>query len=216
MAAASCAHQIQEFVAPASEAPSEAAVENGSGPTEATTLVQTDPTVAYAGLTEIDAGTDVPMINGSTNGTAAEVEAPIPNADVDDSAANAAGENHGETVNDLAEEWVKVQKPAEAPQTQAAPAAAATPAPAAGSNPSWADDQPEPSAGRTSTEANDGFQSVSRNRGRGNGEGFRGGRGGHFRGGRGGSNPWRGDGQRGRGRGGPRGPRRDGGGKAIE
>lgn len=157
-------------------------------------LVQTDPTVAHAGLTEIDAGTDIALTNGQLNGSSVEEpDAPIPNADVGDNAANSAAENQWDTSNDLAtsQEWVQIPKAAEVPQTETAPNAA----PAA--TQSWADDQPEPSpVATTPTDPNDGFQSVQRNRGRGNGEQFRGGRGGHHRGGRGGS------GFRGRGRGG--------------
>lgn len=159
-------------------------------------LVQTDPTIAHAGLTEIDAGTDTAMTNGQVNGTPVEADAPIPNADVGDSAANAAGENQWDTGNDIAtsQEWVEIPKAAEVPQTETAPNAAA---PAATSTASWADEQPDSSAAATTpADPNDGFQSVQRNRGRGNGEPFRGGRGGHHRGGRGGS------GFRGRGRGG--------------
>ncbi|CAN8104554.1 unnamed protein product [Discula destructiva] len=231
VAAAQAAEPTEEDEEPLADEGVNEVVADASAPSESAHPVQTDPTVAYAGLTEIDAGTDIALTNGHTNGITpeTEVEAPIPNADTGDSAANAAGESQWDTANDLAasQEWVEIQKPAEVPQSQvqAAPAAtpAAAPAPAASSNPSWADEQPEPSAARTPTETSDGFQSVQRNRGRGNGEGFRGGRGGHFRGGRGG-NAWRGDGGRGRGRGGPRGPRngdnagprRDGGGKATE
>lgn len=204
----------------------EPAVSNDKAPTESSNLIQTDPTVAYAGLTEIDAGTDVAMVNAPANGTAPSTDAPIPNADTGDSAANAAGESQWDTNNDLAasQEWVEVQKPADAPQAQAptdavpAPTSAA-PAAAAPAT-SWADE--EPSGSRIPTDANDGFQSVQRNRGRGNGDGFRGGRGGPGRGGRGG-NSWRGDGQRSRGRGGRGGPRvgdsngpRNGAGRAAE
>ncbi|KAF3766492.1 hypothetical protein M406DRAFT_290957 [Cryphonectria parasitica EP155] len=175
-------------------------------PTESSHLVQTDPTIANAGLTEIDAGTDIALANGHTEETPAEGETSIPNADVGDSAANAAAENQWDVGNDLAasQEWVEVQKPAEAPQTETAPNAP----PAAPSSQSWADDHPEPSTSTSTTDANDGFQSVQRNRGRGDREGgFRGGRGGHHRG-RGG---FRGDGHhRGRGRGGPRGGHRGG------
>lgn len=113
--------------------------------------VQTDPTVANAGLTEIDAGTDVPMTNGHLNGTSAEAETEgegetsIPNADVGGSAANAAAEKQWDVAhegNDLAasQEWVEVQKPADTPQTETAPNAAPAVAP------SWADDHPEPTS----------------------------------------------------------------------
>lgn len=180
----------------AAEAPAVDATPDEGVALESTHLVQTDPTVAHAGLTEIDAGTDTALTNGQLNGSSVEeAGAAIPNADVGDSAANSAAENQWDTGNDLAtsQEWVQIPKAAEVPQTETAPNAA----PAATSTQSWADDQPEPSpAATTPTDPNDGFQSVQRNRGRGNGEQFRGGRGGHHRGGRGGS------GFRGRGRGG--------------
>lgn len=169
--------------------------------------MQTDPTVANAGLTEIDAGTDTALTNGHVNGSdpSAEGETLIPNADVGDGAANAAAENQWDAGNDLAasQEWVEVQKPAEAPATVTVPDPAPA-APAASGTQSWADDHPEPSAESiTPADPNDGFQSVQRNRGRGDREGgSRGGRGGPYRG-RGGPR----DGHRGRGRGGPRGGR---------
>ncbi|KAI7786204.1 hypothetical protein LA080_004588 [Diaporthe eres] len=188
-----------------------AEAETETEPVEAAEIVQTDPTVANAGLTEIDAGTD----NAFTNGHSDEAvpDSAIPNADVGDAAANAAGENQWDTGNDLAgsQEWVKVPTPPETPPTDSAPAvpdvAAATPA--AANTASWADDHPEttPEAS-TPTDPNDGFQSVQRRGGNRDG-GNRGGRGGRGRGG-----GFRGDGFRGRGRGGPRGghrggPRRD-------
>lgn len=169
-------------------------------------MAQTDPTIAYAGLTEIDAGTDTPLTNGQTAAeTSAEGEASIPNTYVDDNAANAAAENSTDLVDDFvaSQEWVEVQKPAETPATETAPNAA----PANANAPSWADDHPEPSVTTPSTDQNDGFQSVQRNRGRGDREGgSRGGRGGHHRG----RGAFRGDGHRGRGRGGPRGGPRGG------
>lgn len=187
----------------AAEVPTIDSTSSEDAPVESTHLVQTDPTIAHAGLTEIDAGTDTALTNGQLNGSSVEeADAPIPNADVGDNAANAAAENQWDAGNDLAtsQEWVQIPKAAEVPQGETAPNAA----PAATSNPSWADDQPEPSpAATTPSDPNDGFQSVQRNRGRGNGEPFRGGRGGHHRGGRGGS------GFRGRGRGGSGRPWRD-------
>lgn len=174
---------------------------------EAAEPVQTDPTVANASLTEIDAGTDTALTNGQQEAAA---DSTIPNADVGDAAANAAAENQWDTSNDLAasQEWVEVQAPPEALPTDSAPAVpdVAAAAPAAANTASWADDHPEttPEAS-TPTDPNDGFQSVQRRGGNRDG-GNRGGRG---RGRGGGS---RGDGFRGRGRGGARGrggPRRD-------
>lgn len=195
---------VAQVASDAAEIPPVDSTSNEDVPVESTHLVQTDPTVAHAGLTEIDAGTDTALTNGQVNGASAEeADAPIPNADVGDNAANAAAESQWDAGNDLAtsQEWVQIPKAAEVPQSETAPNAA----PAPTSNPSWADDQPDASpAATTPADPNDGFQSVQRNRGRGNGEPFRGGRGGgHHRGGRGGS------GFRGRGRGGSGRPWRD-------
>lgn len=185
-------------------------------------------------MTEIDAGTDT-ALTVLTNGHAAEspAETSIPNADIGDNAANAAGENQWDTGNDLAasQEWVEVKVPVETPQTETAPSGPATTVTT--STPSWADDHPVPTPSEVCQSANssdhsshtnqyqtqaatpapaaadpnDGFQSVQRRGGNREG-GFRGHRG-RGRGGFG-----RGDGYRGRGRGGPRGgarggPRRD-------
>lgn len=220
--AAAPAAQPSDEADDAPAAPADEAVDaasDNSAPVASSHLVQTDPTVAYAGLTEIDAGDDHPMTNGHTDETPDEAEALIPNADVGDNAANAAGERLWDTPNDSAagsQEWVEVSPPAEVSPTanEDAPGAAQIPAPAVSGNRSWADEQPEPSVVRAATDANDGFQSVSgRNRGRGN-DGHRGGRG--YRGGAGG-NSSRGERGRGRGRGGGRGgPRNGGGGKATE
>ncbi|KAL1858149.1 hypothetical protein Daus18300_010030 [Diaporthe australafricana] len=117
-------------------------------PAVATETIQTDPTVANAGLTEIDAGTDTALTNGHSDEAA--VDSTIPNADVGDTAANAAGENQWDAGNDMAasQEWVEVQAPPETLPTEAAAPAvpvitAATTGTAATA--SWADDHPEPS-----------------------------------------------------------------------
>ncbi|ROV97437.1 hypothetical protein VMCG_06850 [Cytospora schulzeri] len=114
---------------------------------KAVDAVQTDPTIANAGLTEIDAGTDTALTSALTNGHSDEshVEASIPNADLGDSAANAAAENQWDTGNDLAasQEWVEVKVPVESPQTETAPSAPT--ATLTTSTPSWADDHPAPS-----------------------------------------------------------------------
>lgn len=166
---------------------------------------QTDPTIANAGLTEINDGSAVALTNGHTVEAPASDVAPS-NADVADSAANAAGESQWDTSADqandmtLSQEWVDVKREASEVET------GATAAPAApGNSQSWADDHPEPhEVAAASADPNDGFHQVQRNRGNREG-GFRGGRGdrGGYRG-RGG----RGDGRgRGRGRGGDRGGR---------
>lgn len=121
-----------------------AEAETETEPIEAAETVQTDPTVAHAGLTEIDAGTDNALTNGHSDEAAAD--STIPNADVGDAAANAVAENQWDTGNDLAasQEWIEVQAPPETLPTDA-PAvpvvAAATPA--AANTASWADDHPE-------------------------------------------------------------------------
>lgn len=166
---------------------------------------QTDPTVANAGLTEINDGSAVALTNGHTTEAPASDVVPT-NADVADGAANAAGESQWDTsadqANDMAlsQEWVDVKRESSEIET-----GATAPPAAAGNSQSWADDHPEPhEVAAASADTNDGFHQVQRNRGNREG-GFRGGRGdrGGYRG-RGG----RGDGRgRGRGRGGDRGDR---------
>ncbi|KAI1489574.1 hypothetical protein F5X96DRAFT_640317 [Biscogniauxia mediterranea] len=193
--AAAMAH-ISPFVA------AESAPEN-EAPTETAEAVVTDPTVAHAGLTEIDtAGTTPPLTNGHTESTPVSG---IPNADVSDNAANAAAESQWDTGNDLSasvnqEDWVEVPRN----PTETDTGLAATPAAPANVQ-SWADDQPEhqPEQPAAATESGDGFRQVQRNRPRGHErEGSWRGRGrGDYRGGRGGYGEGRGRG-RGRGRGG--------------
>ncbi|KAI1106357.1 hypothetical protein F4804DRAFT_301031 [Jackrogersella minutella] len=181
------------------EAPIEAAAVNG-----------TDPTVAHAGLTEINTnGTTDLLTNGHTESTPTSG---IPeNADVADGAANAAAESQWDPNNDLSasvsqEDWVKVPRD----PTETDTGLTATPA-SAGNVQSWADEQPEnppeasrpTSAARAPTEANDGFRQVQRNRTRGDHRegGWRGRGRGDYRGGFRGHGEGRGRG-RGRGRGG--------------
>lgn len=167
-----------------------------------------DPSVANAGLTEIDDGSAVALTNGHAPETSA-TETVSSNADVADSAANAAAQSQQwdatTTPNDLSmsQEWVDVKIPRENSEVEKEPTASQ----------SWADDHPETSETpvAAATEGNDGFHQVQRNRGNREGS-FRGGRGdrGGYRG-RGG----RGGEGRGRGRGGQRGgmpsrPRRGG------
>ncbi|CVL05710.1 uncharacterized protein FMAN_10583 [Fusarium mangiferae] len=149
--------------------------------------VATDPTIAHAAATEIEAGdTAAPVVaepSSTSNGLA--------NASVADDAANAVAESHWDTSNDLStsQEWVDV-KPAEAVEADAtAPTRVAN-------THSWADDHPETTA---PADPNDGFHQVQRKGPRNEGGNHRGrGRGEHR--GRGG---FRGDGRgRGRGRGG--------------
>lgn len=181
---------------------------------EEKTEVETDPTVASASLTEIEEGSATAPTNGHVQETSSASGGAPSNADVTDSAANAAGESQWDTGNSMTEsqEWVDVKVPREPSETDTG--VTATPAqPSAPANTqSWADDHPEAHEPPAATPADDGFQSVQgRNRGNREGghrgrSGYRG-RGGGYRG----EGGFRGDG-RGRGRGGQRGDRGDRGG----
>lgn len=100
--------------------------------------VQTDPTIANAGLTEID---NAAQASPSTNGHAAYDAQGIPqNSGFGDGAANATAEANWDNSNDLSasQEWVEI--PRDATETDTG----VTGTPAAPSNTqSWADDQPE-------------------------------------------------------------------------
>ncbi|POR31728.1 Uncharacterized protein TPAR_08042 [Tolypocladium paradoxum] len=169
--------------------------------------VASDPTMANAAATEIDAG-DTALVNGQAS------EAPaangIANASVSDDAANAVAESHwdGDNNMSISQEWVDLQVPRNPAETETG----LTGTPAAATNTqSWADDQPDPipETAPATADPNDGFHQVQRNRARQDREG------GTWRGrGRG---EWRGRGRgdgrgrgRGRGTGGmpSRGPRR--------
>lgn len=149
----------------------------------------TDPTVAHAGLTELDDGTTL----AESTAEAPETPTAPPAASVDGGAANAAADEQWDkqgTGSDdpLAESFEMVPRD---PAETESPAATAP----NNSTQSWADDAHEQAAAATPASNGDGFHEVQHARGRGRG-GFQGeGRGG-FRGGRGGP---RGDG-RGRGR----------------
>ncbi|KAH8677602.1 hypothetical protein BX600DRAFT_450255 [Xylariales sp. PMI_506] len=183
----------------ASAEPETASEEVDAAPAESTTLPETDPTVAHAGLTEIGStGATAPTTNGHSE-PAPSSAAPA-NADTGDAAANAAAEAQWDPAsNDLSasitqEDWVKVPRD----PTETETGLEATPA-AAGPVQSWADDQPEATS-EAPVAADDGFHQVQRNRPRGNGEG----------------NNWRGRGRgdyRGRGRGEGRGRGRGGQGR---
>ncbi|KAI9751473.1 MAG: hypothetical protein M4579_006045 [Chaenotheca gracillima] len=187
----------------------------------------TDPTVANAGLTEIDTNA-APAYSGT--GEADESPQIIQQSGTGDGAANAAAESHWDnhlaTSGEGPDGWVEVPRdPAETDT-----GTDATPAAASGTQ-SWADDHPSapppaaPLAAPTGA-PNDGFHEVHHARG-GRGRAFQGerrgsyrGRGGHRGGGEGGGYRGRGGhrgdrggegGYRGRGRGGFRGGRgRDG------
>lgn len=169
--------------------------------------VGSDPTVANAGLTEIDDLPAAPQTNGHQDAAAEAASVGIPqNSGIDEGASNLAAETHWDTPKDMSEsqEWVNVNVPRDISETEtgltATPAEKQTPVETTSS---WADETTEAAA----PAANDGFREVQRNnrgqqnRGRGGrgGDGHRGGRGGGFRG----------DGHRGgRGRGGARGGQR--------
>lgn len=203
----------QVKAAAAAAAPSNAVEEVVEEAPEAA-KVESDPTLTHASLTEIEAGDDKPLVNGSTEPEAEAAHANgIHNTEVADDAANAAGESQWDTNNaskDLAlsQEWVEV------PRDPAETETGLTATPAAPANTqSWADEQPDtpppvpattasaaPAAAAAVPEANDGFHQVQRhNRARSERDNWRGGRGGGFRGrgGRGGAG--------GEGRGGQRG-----------
>lgn len=171
---------------------------------ESTQEPATDPTVAHASATEIDAGDAVPI----SNAAAEPASNGLANAGVADDAANAVAESHWDTGRDelsASQEWVDV-KP-----TEATEAKAAAPAPTASNTKSWADDHPEQTnEGAAPTDPNDGFHEVQRNRPRNEGGNHRGRGRGEWRGrGRGGDGRGRGRGRGGQGgQGGPRGGRR--------
>lgn len=164
---------------------------------DSATAFSTDPTVANAGLTEIDAKT------GAVNGQTLDAPSAPAVSSVDAGAANEAGGDWDKpqsgSDDPLAESFEIVPRDPAETETPAAPAAVNL-------TQSWADDTPE-AAPAAATAANDGFHEVPhRGRGRGNHQGE--GRGG-YRGRGGPRGEFRGRGRgRGRGdgfRGGPRG-----------
>ncbi|CAL3966753.1 unnamed protein product, partial [Diplocarpon coronariae] len=99
---------------------------------------ETDPTIAHAGLTEIDAPATTELTNGHTE---ASYDQGVPqNSAFGDGAANAAAEANWDNNNDLStsQEWIEV--PRDATETDTGVVAT----PAAPSNvQSWADDHPD-------------------------------------------------------------------------
>ena len=167
---------------------------------DSTTAASTDPTVANAGLTEIDTAT------GAVNGQTVDAPSAPAISSIDAGAANEAGGDWDKpqsgSDDPLAESFEIVPRDPAETETPTAPAAVNL-------TQSWADDTPE-AAPAAATSANDGFHEVPhRGRGRGGHQGE--GRGGYR--GRGGQRgEFRGRG-RGRGRGdGFRGAPRGGGG----
>lgn len=123
-------------------AATEASPETTEIVTDPTSAVETDQTIAHAGLTEIDAtGATEPLTNGHTeSGPLHGIPA---NADVSDSAANAAGGSDWDANNTMSssitqEGWVEVPRD----PTETETGLTATPA-AASNVQSWADEQPE-------------------------------------------------------------------------
>lgn len=184
-----------------------ASVEEGEAEI-ASDMPTTDPTIANAGLTELEETSTIPIhTNGATESD--PVAAAPEQASTGDDAANAVAEQKWDPeastrteISAASEGWVEVPRdPAETDTgLQATPAA---PAAQAENSNSWAEEveaAPEAAPETKLATENDGFEQVkgrhSDNRGRG-GRG-RGGRGDGFRGrGRGGGG--RGDGFRGRG-----------------
>jgi len=100
--------------------------------------VQSDPTLANAGLTELDEPS-VTQVNG-THEANFEIQGVPQNSGFGDGAANAAAEANWDNSNDLSasQEWVEVPRDASETDT------GVTATPAAPSNvQSWADDQPD-------------------------------------------------------------------------
>ena len=163
-----------------------------------TAAIGTDPTVANAGLTEMDA-----QPGDMTNGFSNHVDTPsVPTAsNIDAGAANMAGGNNwdAKATTPGGEDWVQVDRD----PTETDTGTNATPA-AMTSTQSWAEDVPTEASAPPAYESGvgDGFREVQHHRGgRGRGGDHRGGE----RRGRGG---FRGDRERGgRGRGGFRGDR---------
>jgi hypothetical protein len=114
--------------------------------------IQSDPTMAHAGLTEIDTETVTSLANGHDD-KATDLTSGVPqNSGIDEGAANAAADSHWDANADLSasQEWVDVSLMRETSETDAG--LTATPgAPsntqgwAAPNTQSWADDQPEES-----------------------------------------------------------------------
>jgi hypothetical protein len=129
-----------------------------------TEQVASDPTVAHAGLTEIDDGTTIALTNGHADGPAASGSLPV-NAEVADDAANAAAENNWDPAqtspdNDLAgsAEWVKLPRDLSETETGLTASVGNT-----ANTQSWADDTPEPPSQevRRPTDRNEHLQALA-------------------------------------------------------
>lgn len=157
--------------------------------------MESDPTIANAGLTELDA---VPTAVLAKSSETEEIPSSgFPQNSGFGDGANAAAEDNWNRQNDLSasqDEWVDVRYPRDAAETDTG--IEGTPA-ALTNTQSWADEQPD---GPHAQPKADGFSEVQRSRGSQHRSGGRGGRG------SGGSRGGRGNGEGGRGRG-PRGGR---------
>ena len=197
----------------AEEAWAEEVAQSGPAPPAAedsSATIGTDPTVAHAGLTELD-DTAEPTVNGASS----HVDTPtVPDAsNIDAGAANAAAGTNWEARGPASagsghDEWVEIRRdPAETDTGNSA-----TPAGMTGTQ-SWAEDvpteptdsMPTPAYAQPSADGGDGFHEVQHHRG---GRGRGGGQGEHRGGNRGGrgSKSDRGE-SGGRGRGGYKGDR---------
>ena len=177
---------------------------------ESSIPVGTDPTIAHAGLTELDT-----TIEPTSNGVPDPVDGPnVPDASsIDAGAANAAAETSWDVKlsgsgASAGDDWVEVA-PRDLAETDTG--SAATPA-AITNTQSWAEESeqmPPPAYTQTPANGGDGFHEVHHNRG---GRG-RGGPQGENRGSNRGGRGFRGGDGPGRGRGGHRGDRGGGGGR---
>jgi len=169
----------------------------------------TDPTIANAGMTELEDTTTIPIRANGNNGKEPDVVSPPEQVSTTAEAANAVAEANWNPeasittdASGTGEEWVQVPRdPAETDT-----GVTATPASQKAEN-SWAEEVA--TSAEEQKKENDGFEQVRGRHGDNRGRG-RGGRGvrGEFRG-RGRGGPGRGTGE-GRGRGGPRGGGRGG------
>lgn len=101
---------------------------------------QTDPTLTYATLTELDAVPLTSLANGHDEVTADPPSSIPQNSGIDEGAANAAAESNWDTNADLStsQEWVDVSRDATETETGTSATIAAP-----SNTQSWADDRPE-------------------------------------------------------------------------
>jgi hypothetical protein len=114
--------------------------------------IQSDPTIAHAGLTELDTEMVTSLANGHGDATAEPAPGIPQNSGIDEGAANAAAGSHWDANADLSasQEWVDVSIMRETSETETGLTATLaeqsnTQGWAAPNTQSWADDQPEES-----------------------------------------------------------------------